>query len=231
VDKALSRVTEQADLALELMSDLLMLSQSRRCATVDGVRRRRKRSFQGALDMLPGLEDRGGLPIHGPTVAECAGSCGPAGARSSSNLLGNALKFAGQRARPMVRIDASTRAGEHVCFTSGTTASDSTRGLAQRLFLPFQALHGSAYAGHGLRPEHCAAASSSAHGGPHLVAARSPGNGQPTMQFSLPRQLRFMTIEPLHSEISLEIVLLEGNTRVSRSMALREAGYAQFVTR
>jgi signal transduction histidine kinase/CheY-like chemotaxis protein len=65
------------------------------------------------------------------------------------NLLTNALKFAGNAAEPRVEVGAMTEPGRTVFFVQDNGVGFS-REQAQRLFKPFQRLHGARYEGFGL---------------------------------------------------------------------------------
>ena len=65
------------------------------------------------------------------------------------NLLGNALKFSREGAAPQVEVGAFERDGEQVCFVRDNGVGfDAAE--AERLFQPFQRLHGQRFPGHGV---------------------------------------------------------------------------------
>ncbi|WOB08766.1 HAMP domain-containing sensor histidine kinase [Piscinibacter gummiphilus] len=65
------------------------------------------------------------------------------------NLLGNALKFSREGAAPQVEVGAFERDGEQVCFVRDNGVGfDADE--AERLFQPFQRLHGQRFPGHGV---------------------------------------------------------------------------------
>lgn len=182
VARALATMAEQAEHAVELMADLLMLSQEGDASlpvetvAVETV-------VQAALDGLPGLKAQPACRlIVGPLPRVRAHAC--LLRQVFVNLLGNALKFAGQRAITVVRIDASTRQSEHVFHVRDNGIGFDPKD-AELLFMPFQRLHGTAFAGHGLglsiarRIVEC-------HGG--RIWCRSQPDKGTTVSFSLPRQ-------------------------------------------
>jgi signal transduction histidine kinase len=65
------------------------------------------------------------------------------------NLLGNAVKFSRESVPPRIEVGAMVEGGTPVLFVRDNGVGFDAA-LAQRLFEPFQRLHGSRYAGHGV---------------------------------------------------------------------------------
>ena len=65
------------------------------------------------------------------------------------NLIGNALKFSGDRSSPHVEVGAELQQGEWVVFVSDNGVG-LTPQQASQLFQPFRRVHGAHFEGHGV---------------------------------------------------------------------------------
>ncbi|MGA0612170.1 sensor histidine kinase [Caldimonas sp. KR1-144] len=147
VRRLLEPVAEQAEALTRLVSDLLAL------ARVDDVRLSLAR-----VDLHASVEEAlaqlrlGGAEAHWvrvgalPTVDADPGLV----RQLFVNLLGNALKFSrGSQPRPEVEVGLGAHEGQTVVYVrdNGVGFDESH---AERLFKPFQRLHGRAFEGHGI---------------------------------------------------------------------------------
>jgi signal transduction histidine kinase len=148
VERMLSVIATQADSSGQLVNDLLALA---RVNDADlALQPIDLQTFvRDTLEQMRAAQpDAPALPVHVgelPTVEADPGLL----RQVYVNLLGNALKFSRDSAAPQVEVGAFEHDGEQVCFVRdngvGFDAAD-----AERLFQPFQRLHGQRFPGHGV---------------------------------------------------------------------------------
>ena len=182
VARALPVIAAQADDAVELLSAMLMLADDAN-ASLPMERVAAGAVVQAALDALPASSARSHCRLVVGPLPEVRAHAALL-RQVFVNLLGNAMKFSQGRGRAVVLVGASTSRFEHV-FRVRDYGVGFDPQSAQRLFLPFQRLHGAAFAGHGLGLS-IARSIVERHGG-RIWCHSQPGKGT-TMLFAIPRR-------------------------------------------
>lgn len=146
--RLLPAITAQAESSAHLVTALLALARmdeatlAREPVALDAV-------VQEALEQVRLAEASAAAPqvqlLPLPTVAADAGLV----RQVYVNLVGNAVKFTRGVPSPRVEIGAIESAGETVLYVRDNGVGFEA-GKAQRLFQPFQRLHGRGYQGHGV---------------------------------------------------------------------------------
>jgi signal transduction histidine kinase len=132
---------------IQLLSDLLALAQGHE-EHVALTRVDLTMVAQGAIDQLLPRKGVGGPEVRLEALPTVLGA--PSLLHQVFvNLVGNALKFSGQTACPVVEVGVTTLAGEQVIYVQDNGVGFAPT-QASRLFQPFCRLHGHEFAGHGV---------------------------------------------------------------------------------
>jgi len=182
VANALPAMAAQADDAVELLLALLMLAQGGD-APLPLAPVAAASVVHAALNALPDPAARSAARLVIGPLPEVQAHAGLL-RQVFVNLLANALKFTQARRPAVVTVGAMTGPFEHV-FRVCDNGIGFDQKAADRLFRPFQRLHGAAYPGHGLGLS-IACRIVVRHGG-RIWCRSQPGRGT-TMLFTLPRR-------------------------------------------
>lgn len=147
--RLLPAIASQAETSMQLMAALLQLARAgnaplemKAVAQEPLVREALEELWRGDQALA-----RIAVSVEGP-LPEVQGD--PALLRQVwVNLLGNAMKFSRQSPSPRVEVGAEA-SGDALAFFVRDNGVGFADAVAPKLFEPFQRLHGSAYAGHGL---------------------------------------------------------------------------------